>query len=117
MASSSDAGASASSEGDANETFAAWREAEAKGKKVLDHIQELRAKQEAKRLEKKALSRELRNAVRQRQRLRKRARLLSQEDLFEVLALRGFRAEKQKGKLAAEQPASEEQPAEDDKET
>ena len=42
MASSSDDAPLVADEGDgANGTFAAWREAEAKGKNVLDHIQEL----------------------------------------------------------------------------
>ena len=58
------------------------------GKSILDDITALKAQQKRLRDEKKALTRNLRNAERRRSRLKKRAKALSDADLLAVISLR-----------------------------
>ena len=58
------------------------------GQSILDSISTLKAQQKKLREDKKALSRELRNAERRRSRLKKRAKQLSDSDLLAVISLR-----------------------------
>ena len=90
--------------------LASFRIAETKGQKVLANIQELRELQQQKRLERKQVTKELRNKVKQRQRLRKRASSLSQEDLFEVLAMREMGKKKHDKKESLSPPPEDTQP-------
>ena len=55
---------------------------------MLDEIQALKAKQKEARDAKKKISKDLRNAERRRQRLKKRAKALSDSDLLAVMTLR-----------------------------
>ena len=55
---------------------------------MLDEIQALKAKQKEAREAKKKISKDLRNAERRRQRLKKRAKALSDADLLAVMTLR-----------------------------
>ena len=91
--------------------MSSFRAAEAKGQKVLDNIQQLRDLQLQKRLERSKITRELRNKVKQRQRLRKRAASLSQEDLFEVLAMREMGKKKHDNKESPSPPPEDTQPS------
>ena len=59
-----------------------------KGKPVNQKLADLKKKQEAIKVEKKKVTKELRNEERKRARLRARAKQLSAEDLVQVLALR-----------------------------
>ena len=61
---------------------------ESKARRVTSEIDELLAAQKRAREEKKRLANEMKNAKRRKQRLTKRARLLSTEDLLTVVALR-----------------------------
>ena len=61
---------------------------ESKARQVTSEIDELLAAQKRAREEKKRLANEVKNAKRRKQRLTKRARLLSTEDLLTVVALR-----------------------------
>ena len=61
---------------------------ESKARQVTSEIDELLAAQKRAREEKKKLANEVKNAKRRKQRLTKRARLLSTEDLLTVVALR-----------------------------
>ena len=61
---------------------------ESKARRVTSEIDELLAAQKRAREEKKKLANEMKNAKRRKQRLTKRARLLSTEDLLTVAALR-----------------------------
>ena len=61
---------------------------ETKARQVTSQIDELLAAQKRAREEKKRLANEVRNAKRRKQRLTKRARLLTTEDLLTVVALR-----------------------------
>ena len=61
---------------------------ESKARRVTSEIDELLAAQRRACEEKKKLANEVRNAKRRKQRLTKRARLLSTEDLLTVVALR-----------------------------
>ena len=61
---------------------------ESKARQVTSEIDELLAAQKRAREDKKKLANEVRNAKRRKQRLTKRARLLSTEDLLTVVALR-----------------------------
>jgi hypothetical protein len=56
---------------------------------LLDQIAALKAEQKEMRTKKKQLSQTLRNAERRRTRLRKKAKLLSDNDLLDVLRMRG----------------------------
>ena len=58
------------------------------GQSILSAISSLKAQQKQLREDKKALSRELRNAERRRSRLKKRAKQLSDSDLLAVISLR-----------------------------
>ena len=58
------------------------------GQSILSAISALKASQKRLREEKKALSRDLRNAERRRSRLKKRAKMLSDADLLAVISLR-----------------------------
>ena len=59
-----------------------------KGKSIVDEINALKAEQKAARDQKKKISKELRNAEKRRQRLKKRAKQLSDADLIAVMSLR-----------------------------
>ena len=59
-----------------------------KGKSIVDEINALKAEQRAARDAKKKISKDLRNAEKRRQRLKKRAKLLSDRDLLAVMSLR-----------------------------
>ena len=61
---------------------------ESKARRVTSEIGELLAAQKRAREEKKRLANDMKNAKRRKQRLTKRARLLSTEDLLTVVALR-----------------------------
>ena len=61
---------------------------ETKARQVTSQIDELLLAQKQARAEKKRLANEVRNAKRRKQRLTKRARLLTTEDLLTVVALR-----------------------------
>ena len=61
---------------------------ETRARQVTSQIDELLAAQKRAREEKKRLANEVKNAKRRRQRLTKRARLLTTEDLLTVVALR-----------------------------
>ena len=61
---------------------------ESKARQVTSEIDELLGAQKRAREEKKKLANEVKNAKRRKQRLTKRARLLSTEDLLTVVALR-----------------------------
>ena len=58
-------------------------------KNLLEQIAALKAEQKELRTKKKELSQTLRNAERRRTRLRKKAKLLSDNDLLDVLRMRG----------------------------
>ena len=58
------------------------------GKSILTEIQELKEQQKRAREEKKKISKDLRNAEKRRQRLKKRAKQLSDQDLLAVMTLR-----------------------------
>jgi hypothetical protein len=58
-------------------------------KNLLEQIAALKAEQKDLRTKKKELSQTLRNAERRRTRLRKKAKLLSDIDLLDVLRMRG----------------------------
>ena len=59
-----------------------------KGSGILDEIQKLKAEQKAARDKKMQISKELRNAEKRRQRLKRRAKQLSDADLVAVMTLR-----------------------------
>ena len=71
----------------------------AKGSIVLQNVERLKQEQAELRLQRKKINAELRNATKTKARLKKRARLLSNSDLLEVLQLR------QQEKEAKESPA------------
>ena len=75
------------------------------GSKLLTEIQRLKAEQTAIRLSKQKVAKELKNAERKRSRLKKRAKLLSDNDLVAVMMLRV--AEKKDTQLAAEGQAKD----------
>ena len=60
----------------------------AKGKSIVEEINALKAEQKAARDLKKKISKDLRNAEKRRQRLKKRAKQLSDADLLAVMSLR-----------------------------
>ena len=73
-----------------------------RGAQLLQDIDDLRKKQKEKRDEKKRLNKELKLAVRKRARLRTRARMLSNDDLFDVMALRNM-TKKDRGESSTSQ--------------
>lgn len=76
--------------GSSNDLTAAAEEGAvtAKGKSIVDEINALKAEQKAARDQKKKITRDLRNAEKRRQRLKKRAKQLSDADLIAVMSLR-----------------------------
>ena len=60
----------------------------AKGKSIVDEINALKVEQKAARDMKKKITKDLRNAEKRRQRLKKRAKQLSDADLVAVMSLR-----------------------------
>ena len=64
---------------------------------LKDKIEALKAEQEAMRAKKKELRKAMKNAKRQQSRLKKRARLMSDEDLVAVLLMRRGRKEESSG--------------------
>ena len=60
----------------------------AKGKSAVDEIQALKAQQKEARDKKKQISKDLRNAEKRRQRLKKRAKQFSDADILAVMTLR-----------------------------
>ena len=60
----------------------------AKGKSIVDEINALKEEQKAARDAKKKITKDLRNAEKRRQRLKKRAKQLSDADLLAVMSLR-----------------------------
>ena len=63
-------------------------EVTAKGRSIVEEINALKAEQKAAREQKKKISKDLRNAEKRRQRLKKRAKQLSDADLVAVMSLR-----------------------------
>ena len=57
---------------------------------LLDAIKKLKEEQNAVRSERKRIKKDLKNAERRRSRLRKKAKQLSDNDLMDVLKMRGF---------------------------
>ena len=56
---------------------------------LLQQIQKLKAEQKAARERRKVVNKELKNAERRKRRLKTRARQLTNDDLLEVMMLRG----------------------------
>ena len=79
------------------------------GQDLLDEITALKEQQKKAKEEKKAITKELRNAHRRRQRLKKRAKALSDADLLAVISLRNHE------KALGRHPSAEEE--EDDEES
>ena len=77
---------------------------EAKEKNILTEIQALKDAQKRAREEKKKITKELRNAEKRRQRLKKRAKQLSDSDLLAVMTLRS--AEQGMRKREASEPTA-----------
>ena len=63
---------------------------EKKSDDLLDAIKKLKEEQNAVRSERKRIKKDLKNAERRRSRLRKKAKQLSDNDLMDVLKMRGF---------------------------
>lgn len=63
-------------------------------------VEELRRKQNALRKERKQVAAQIRNVERKKQRIRRRARQLTDADLVQVLAMRRCASEKKEGKKA-----------------
>ena len=59
-----------------------------KGKSIVDEINALKEEQKAARDAKKKVTKDLRNAEKRRQRLKRRAKQLSDDDLLAVMSLR-----------------------------
>ena len=81
------------------------------GKDLLDETSGLKEQQKKAKEERKAITRELRNANRRRQRLKKRAKALSDADLLAVISLRNH--EKALGRW----PSAEEEEDDEDSES
>ena len=81
------------------------------GKHLLDEITALKEQQKKAKETKKAITKELRNANRRRQRLKKRAKLLSDADLLAVISLRNHE------KALGRQPSAEEEEDDEDSES
>jgi hypothetical protein len=67
---------------------------------VFDAVERLIQQQKEVRAERKRVAAELKNAVRRKQRLKHRARLLSSEDLLSVMNMREWEENKKKGRKA-----------------
>ena len=72
---------------------------------VNSDIERLLEEQKAARAEKKRVQNELKNAQRRRRRLKYKARLLSQDDLLQVMALRRQESEAAQGSAGSERTA------------
>ena len=81
------------------------------GKDLLDEITALKEEQKKAKDAKMAITKELRNANRRRQRLKKRAKALSDTDLLAVISLRNHE------KALSRQPSAEEEEDEEDSES
>ena len=81
------------------------------GKDLLDEITTLKEQQKKAKEAKKAVTKELRNANRRRQRLKKRAKALSDVDLLAVISLRNHE------KALGRQPSAEEEEDDEDSES
>ena len=81
------------------------------GKDLLDEITALKDQQKKAKEAKKAITKELRNANRRRQRLKKRAKALSDADLLAVISLRNHE------KALGRQPSAEEEEDDEDSES
>ena len=73
------------------------------GKSLYEHIEDLKKEQQQARDDKKAVSRELRNAVRRKGRVMRKARELNNRDLAEVITMRQEVAKAKNIKLAQEE--------------
>ena len=78
------------------------------GKDLLDEISALKEQQKKAREEKQAITKELRNANRRRQRLKRRAKALSDADLLAVISLRNHE------KALGRHPSAEEEEDDED---
>ena len=81
------------------------------GKHLLDEISQLKDEQKKAKEAKKAITKNLRNANRRRQRLKRRAKALSDQDLLAVISLRNHE------KALGRQPSAEEDEEEEDSES
>ena len=81
------------------------------GKDLLDEIEGLKEQQKLAKEAKKAVTKDLRNANRRRQRLKKRAKALSDADLLAVISLRNHE------KAVGRQPSAEEEDDDEDSES
>ena len=81
------------------------------GKDLLDQITALKEQQRKAKEKKLAITKDLRNANRRRQRLKKRAKALSDSDLLAVISLRNHE------KALGRQPSEEEEEDDDDSES
>ena len=81
------------------------------GKDLLDEISQLKEEQKKAKDAKKAITKDLRNANRRRQRLKRRAKALSDQDLLAVISLRNHE------KALGRQPSEEEEDEEEDSES
>ena len=87
------------------------------GKDLLDEILVLKDQQKKAKEAKKAITKELRNANRRRQRLKKRAKALSDADLLAVISLRNHEKALGRGPSADEDEDDEESDSELDEQT
>ena len=81
------------------------------GKHLLDEISQLKDEQKKAKEAKQAITKNLRNANRRRQRLKRRAKALSDQDLLAVISLRNHE------KALGRQPSAEEDEEEEDSES
>ena len=85
------------------------------GKDLLDEIAALKEQQKQAKAAKKAITKDLRNANRRRQRLKKRAKALSDQDLMAVISLRNHeKALGQKASAAEEEEDDEDSESEEE---
>ena len=85
------------------------------GKDLLDEITKLKDQQKKAKEAKKAITKELRNANRRRQRLKRRAKALSDADLMAVISLRNHeKALGQKASAAEEEEDDEDSESEEE---
>lgn len=73
---------------------------------LLESIRVMKEQQSAMRLERKNLTRVLKNAVKRRNRLKKRARQLTDEDLLEVIQMRRYTAAEDAAEAIAAEPTA-----------
>ena len=76
------------------------------GSELLSGIARLKAEQKALRDERKRVSKELRNAEKKRQRLKRKAKELTDKDLLEVLELRAVTRSAKSSAASAAAPSS-----------